>query len=271
MDVQMQHNHNNVSPLQVPAHNGGVRKVEGLTRDEVCSRYQAKVAFLGRRVAERLPPNASIQLNDLLSWGAIGLLEAFDRYDASRGIKFSTYAEYRIRGAMYDALRAQDSFSRRRRMLARRVGEAQDEVRRRVGHEPSPMMIAEELTMSLDEYWSAVDRVQPVSHVSFTAVDDSGRPLSETLASDDGGPGSRLTASEACRNLRVAISQLPERERHCIQMYYGKDLTLAEIAAVYNVTVSRISQILTVARGRLRKKLAPTINAEDLNDLALSA
>lgn len=244
-----------------------VRRVEGLTREEACHRYRGKVSLVGRRVADRLPRDAAVQLEDLVSWGAIGLLEAFDRFDASRGIKFSTYAEYRIRGAMYDALRTHDTFSRRRRQLSRRIEQAQETVRKRLGHEPPPEKIAEELTMSLDDYWVAIDRVKPVSHVPFSGVDQGGRPLDETLPGSDLGPGSRLTAAEARRHLTEAIQELPERERHCIMMYYGKDMSLAEIAAVYNVTVSRISQILGAARGRLRKKLAPNINTADLNEL----
>ncbi len=247
-----------------------VRRVEGLTREEACHRYRKKVSLVARRVADRLPRDAAVQLEDLVSWGAIGLLEAFDRFDASRGIKFSTYAEYRIRGAMYDALRTHDSFSRRRRQLARRIEQAQDSVRQRLGREPPPELIAEELTISLEDYWVAVDRVKPISHVSFSGADYGGRPLSETIMGEDQGPGSRLTASEARRYLSEAIGELPERERHCVMMYYGKDMSLAEIAAVYNVTVSRISQILGAARGRLRKKLAPTMTASDIDELEFS-
>ena len=247
-----------------------VRRVEGLTREQACHEYRQKVSLVARRVADRLPRDAAVQLEDLVSWGAIGLLEAFDRFDASRGIKFSTYAEYRIRGAMYDALRTHDSFSRRRRQLARRIDQAEESARKRLGQEPPPEVVAEELNMSLDDYWVAVDRVKPISHVSFSADDQGGRPLAETLMGDDRGPGSHLTASEARRLLNGAIKELPERERQAILMYYGKDMSLAEIAAVYNVTVSRISQILGAARVRLRKKLAPSIQASDIHELEFS-
>jgi len=228
------------------------------------------VSLVARRVSDRLPRDAAVQIEDLMSWGAIGLLEAFDRFDASRGIKFSTYAEYRIRGAMYDALRTHDSFSRRRRQLARRLEQAEESARKRLGYEPPPEVVAAELDMTLDDYWLAVDRVKPVSHVSFSGEDQTGRPLAETLIGDDCGPSARLTAAEARRLLNEAIQELPERERQSIMMYYGKDMSLAEIAAVYNVTVSRISQILGAARVRLRKKLAPSLQASDIHELEFS-
>ena len=103
------------------------RTVEGLSRDDACRRYQRKVQLIARGIYGKLSPDATIQLDDLVSCGAIGLLEAYDRFDESRGIAFSTYAEYRIRGAVYDALRGQDTFSRRRRELARRIERATDQ------------------------------------------------------------------------------------------------------------------------------------------------
>ena len=116
------------------------RRVENLTREEACYRFKSKVDLVARRVSDRLPRDAAVQLEDLMSWGAIGLLEAFDRFDESRGIKFSTYAEFRIRGAMYDALRTHDTFSRRRRLMARRVDQAQEACRRKQGREPTPVL-----------------------------------------------------------------------------------------------------------------------------------
>jgi RNA polymerase sigma factor for flagellar operon FliA len=217
-------------------------------------------------VYERLSSDAAVQLDDLTSWGAIGLLEAFDRYDAGRGIKFSTYAEYRIRGAMYDALRTHDSFTRRRRQLAKKIDAAQEDVRRNLGRQPRPEEVAKKLDISLEEYFRAVDSTKPVSHVSIDDTQSStGRPLLETLASSNTpNPAMRITVSEVREQLNVAIGELPERQRQCVLMYYGKDMSLAEIAAVYNISVSRISQILSEARRRLKKKLQKFIDPEDL-------
>lgn len=245
------------------------RRVDGLTRDEACVRFQGKVLLLARRIVERLPSDTPIQLDDMVSYGAIGLLEAFDRYDGSRNIQFSTYAEYRIRGAMLDALRSNDSFSRRRRQLAKQVQHASTQVRRAVGRDPEPQEVADELGITLDEYWIAMDRVTPVNHVSLDSPDgddgEEGRTLVEQLFDPNAStPDHDLDVDWLRDELRQAIGSLPERERHCVLMYYGKELSLAEIAQVYDVTPSRISQILSKARGKLRKLLSERVDARDL-------
>ena len=243
------------------------RLVEGMNRTQACSRYRRKVDLIARRVSDRLPSDAAIPLEDLAAWGAIGLIEAFDRFDAGRGIKFSTYAEYRIRGAIYDALRTQDTFSRRRRQLAKRVETAREEIRRQTGREPSANEVSEFLDMDLDTYHRAIDRTKPTVHMSLDDQGPDNRPLSDMLMSGTRSPDAALVVQEVRAQLREAIASLPERERHCIMMYYGKDMSLAEISAVYEVTVSRISQILSKARGRLRKRLAPFIEGTDLSEL----
>lgn len=243
------------------------RRIDGMTRNEACIHFQGKVSLLARRLSERLPDESALALGDLISYGAIGLLEAFDRFDGSRNIQFSTYAEYRIRGAMLDALRAGDSFSRRRRQLARRVEDASSVLRKREGRQPEPQEIADHLGVSLDEYWVAVERVAPHSHLSLDAQvgDDEGRSLSEQLFDPEAAlPDHAMDVDWLREELADAIGELPERERHCVMMYYGKELSLAEIAAVYEVTPSRISQILSKARATLRKKLDRRLDDEDL-------
>ena len=240
-------------------------RVEGLSREEACARYQGKVLLIARRVKERLSSAAPVELDDLISWGAIGLLEAFDRFDASRGIKFSTYAEYRIRGAMYDALRTQDTFSRRRRQLAKRIENARDEASKNLGRPPTPQEVANRMECTLAQYHQAMDKTQPINHTSIDDVDHGGRPLVETLADPTGTHAANGIASREIRQLLGrAVGELPERQQECILMYYGKDLSLSEIAAVYGVSVSRVSQILKEARGRLRKRLHSEIDQSDL-------
>ena len=247
---------------------GSPRRVEGLTRDEACEKYRNKVLLLARRVFERAP-DAAIQIEDLVSCGAIGLLEAFDRFDPNRGIQFSTYAEYRIRGAMYDALRNNDTFTRRRRQLAKKLENAAEAVRRRTGQEPNPKDIAKQLEMTLEQYWLALDQVKPISHTSINATesddDDNSRPLLERLM-DPTNPDAdmKMMVQEVRTHLHRCIEELPDRQRQSILMYYGKEMSLAEIAKVYGVTVSRISQILSEARGKLSKKLNPIVDRSDL-------
>lgn len=242
------------------------RLVEGMTREEVCRRFQSKVMFIARRLHERLSSELQIPLDDLAAVGAIGLLEAFDRFEPSRGIQFTTFAEYRIRGAMYDALRENDSFSRRRRQLSKRVNTAAEEIRRSEGRNPSAREVADKLGIDLDEYHSAVDRTKPVVHLSLDAPDDAseGRSLSERIPDPAFGALSGIVATEVREALKTSILELPERQRQCVMMYYGSELTLAEIAQVFGITVSRVSQILTEAREKLRKRMLTMVDAEDI-------
>ena len=247
---------------------GSPRRVEGLTRDEVCQKYRGKVLLLARRVFERAP-DASVQIEDLVSSGAIGLLEAFDRFDPSRGIQFSTYAEYRIRGAMYDTLRNNDTFTRRRRQLAKRLENAAEAVRRKTGEAPTPQEVADQLEMSLDQYWVALDQVKPISHTSINATEgdgeDESRPLLERIMDPTNqDTDATMIINEVKEELQRCIQELPDRQKKCVLMYYGKEMSLAEIAKVYDVTVSRVSQILSEAREKLRKKLAPIVERTDL-------
>lgn len=244
-----------------------VRRVEGLTRDEICRRYQPKVMLLARRLHERLSSELRVGLDDLAAVGAIGLLEAFDRFEASRGILFATFAEYRIRGAMYDALRENDAFSRRRRQLAKKITQAADQIRRAEGRNPSAEEVAALLEIGVDAYHDAMDRTKPVVHVPLDGPndgdDDGGRAMSDRLADPSAGPDAGLFAQEVKDALKQAILELPDRQRQCVMMYYGSELTLAEIAAVLEVTVSRVSQILSEAREKLKKRLAPTVDPSD--------
>jgi RNA polymerase sigma factor for flagellar operon FliA len=244
--------------------------VEGMTRDEVCHRYQGKVLLIARRVSERLSSEASMQVDDLASAGAIGLLEAFERFDPSKDVQFSTFAEYRIRGAMYDALRTDDTFTRRRRQLSRRVEQVNGELTRKLGRDPSAEESAHAMGSSLEEYYRTIDSVRPITRISLDARRDTGEgeslPLIDRLVA---GPTpdheTRLTIQRVREELGKAIEGLPEKERHCVIMYYGKGLSLSESAEVYGVTVSRISQILSTARERLKKRLAATVDIHNLN------
>ena len=246
------------------------RRVDGMTRDEACRRYQRRIVLLARRLAERLPPEAGIGVEDLAGFGAIGLLEAFDRYDASRNILFSTFAEYRIRGAMMDALRQNDAFTRYRRDLSRRIEHASRTLTLQYGREPEPEEVAAALDMDLESYWQARDSIVPVSHVNLDAPaegdGEEGRSLADTLAGDDGeGPYRAILAEQVRERLREAIGALPERKRQCVILYYGRGMNLAEIAQVFGVTPSRISQILSAARKELRRALEGVVEAGDLD------
>lgn len=242
------------------------RFVAGMTREEACRRYQPKVLAIARRMHERLSAEVRLPLDDLAAVGAMGLLEAFDRFDPAREIQFSTFAEYRIRGAMYDAIRENDSFSRRRRQLAKRVNAAADEIRREHGRAARAEEVARRLEISVDEYHAVVDSTKPVVTMSFDGPEDEGGlSLAERLPDAHSSAEARLVARDTRRLLKLAIAELPDRQRQCILMYYGSELSLAEIAQVFDVTMSRVSQILTEARARLKKKLQAAVERDDLH------
>ena len=255
-----------------PTHLNGLseRRIEGLSREEICRKYQRKILLLSRRISERLPPGCELGGEDLASFGAIGLLEAFDRFDENRDIQFTTFAEYRIRGAMMDALRATDTFTRHRRQVAKEVVEAERKLTGELGRPPQATEVANRLGMDLDTYWRTMDRVKPVSHVRIDASEgpdggDGGRTFAETIADDSFRSAfSSIMGEQAKQALKEAIQGLPERKRECVLLYYGRDMNLLEVAETFNVTPSRISQILSEARATLRKQLEGVVGAGDL-------
>jgi len=244
------------------------RRIDGMTRDQACEHFRNKLTLIARRVFLRQGGHENVTVEDLAACGALGLLEAFDRYDVSRGVNFAAYAEYRIRGAMFDALRSEDTFSRRRRNLSKRVAAASRVVQHRVGREPTPEEVSRELEITLEEYWDVVDRVKPVHVTSLdkpAGDDDDGIPLVERIMERGAEkPDDAIFMEELRGHVKRAVLELPEREKNCVLFYYGKDMTQAEIAEVYGVTVPRISQILSSARKRLRKKLLQVVDQEDV-------
>ncbi len=245
------------APRQPPSTDAS-RRVDGMTRHQLCDKYQKKIVMLARRLASRLPDSVGVTREDLASYGAIGLLEAFDHYDETQNIKFSTYAEYRIRGSMLDALRATDTMSRRRRTLARRIQDASNALAHKLGREPSAEEVAEAMEMDLESYWKAQGKTAQVTLLSMdeSADDDEGLSLGETKVRSERRDVLQLMMDEGTRDeLRQAIKALPERSRQCVLLYYGRNLTLTEIAKVFDLTPSRISQILSDARRRLRSTL----------------
>jgi RNA polymerase sigma factor for flagellar operon FliA len=235
------------------------RLVDGMTRHELCEKYQKKIIMLARRLASRLPDSVGITREDLASYGAIGLLEAFDHFDESQNIKFTTYAEYRIRGSMLDALRANDTMSRRRRTLARRIQDCSNHLAHKLGREPVAEEVAQAMDMDMDSYWQAVNKTAQVTLLSMDESSDDGDEglsLGETRVQAPGRDVLQLMLDQGSRDeLKQAIMALPDRSRQCVLLYYGRNLTLAEIAKVFDLTPSRISQILSDARRRLRCQL----------------
>ena len=232
----------------------------GKAREQLILHYAPLVKYVASRVATGLP--ASVEQADLVSYGIFGLIDAIEKFDLSREIKFETYAIPRIRGAIIDELRALDWVPRSVRFKAREVDRAHSELESKLKRAPTDVEVAEQLGVSLPELHAIVTQISFVSVAALEEVVSSGSDKGETLSLLDtladvgtGDPSLGLEGSETRALLAVAIDSLSEREKMVITLYYFEGLTLAEIGSVLGVTESRICQIHTKAVGLLRNNL----------------
>ncbi len=232
-------------------------------REELIIHYSPLVKYVASRVATGLPSN--VEQADLVSYGIFGLIDALEKFDLAREIKFETYAIPRIRGAIIDELRSLDWVPRSVRFKAREVEKAYAELEGKLKRAPSDAEVAQHLGVSMDELH---DIVTQISFVTVSALEevvatgaDRGESISllDTLA-DIGtpDPGSGLEGMETRAMLAAAINALSEREKIVVTLYYFEGLTLAEIGDVLGVTESRVCQIHTKAVGQLRTQLKET-------------
>ncbi len=229
-------------------------------REQLIVHYSPLVKYVASRVATGLP--SSVEQADLVQYGMFGLMDAINKFDLAREIKFETYAIPRIRGAIIDELRSLDWVPRSVRFKAREVEKAYAELEANQKRAPSDSEVAAHLGVSLIELH---DILTQISFVQVTALEevvatgaDRGESLSllDTLA-DIGSPDptSGLEGNETRMMLASSINSLSEREKFVITLYYFEGLTLAEIGDVLGVTESRVCQIHTKAVGQLRSLL----------------
>ena len=229
-------------------------------RDALILNFSPLVKYVAGRVAVGLPAN--IEQADLISYGIFGLIDAIDKYEPDRGIKFETYAISRIRGAIIDELRAIDWVPRSVRFKAREVEKAYTALENKLKRPPSDAEIAEEMGITSDDLNHIYTQLSTVSLVALDELmsveGDKGDKLSlvETLEdTKTAGPIDTFEAEEMKQILAGAINRLPEREKIVITLYYYEGLTLAEIGTVLGVTESRICQMHTKAVLALRGKI----------------
>lgn len=214
-------------------------------------------AYLVKRIAHhmmaRMP--ASVQLDDLIQAGMIGLLEASQKYDGAKGASFETYAGIRIRGAMVDEMRRGDWVPRSVHRNSRRISEAISAVEGRTGRDASDIEIAEELGVGLEEYQNMAQDSMSGRLFSLDEMvqdDDSGNYLADGSTE---GPAEQVQSHALQYALAEAIDSLPEREKLVLSLYYDEELNLKEIGLVLGVSESRVSQIHSQAALRLKNKL----------------
>jgi RNA polymerase sigma factor for flagellar operon FliA len=207
-------------------------------------------------MAIHVPSN--IDMNDLVGWGLLGLLDAIEKFDHQQDIKFTTYASIRIRGSIIDQIRSLDWAPRSLRSLARRVGSAREKLRHEKGGEPSSEDIAKDLNLDPEQVDDAMRQLQTAQILSLDdylpAEDNSeSRKIDVTSSASVQSPGQLAETNERQEQLVQIILQLPDQQQKVLNLYYYEELTLKEIGAVLDVTESRVCQIHGAAMKQLRK------------------
>jgi len=229
-----------------------------LDRNALIRQYQPLVRKLAHHMMAKLP--ASVQVDDLIQVGLIGLSEALSRFEASQGVQFETFATQRIRGAMLDELRENDWMSRGSRKSQRDIEQALRRLEHQLGRSPLESEIAQELGLGLAEYQALLGKVRGTQLVYLEdmsrSADGEEGFLDHTAVADEGADPMAMLGDQRLRvALVAAIKNLPEREQFVMSMYYEQDMNLKEIAAVLGVTESRVCQLHSQSIARLRAKM----------------
>jgi len=228
-----------------------------LDRTALIKQYQPLVRRLAHYMMAKLP--ASVEVDDLIQVGLIGLADALSRFEASQGVQFETFATQRIRGAMLDELRGNDWMSRGSRKSQKEIETTMRKLEHRLGRSPMESEIATEMGLSLAEYQILLGKVRGTQLVyledmSRTSEDDDNY-LDRHVADNEADPVNMLRDHRLRESLVAAIKSLPEREQYIMSMYYEQDMNLKEIAAVLDVTESRVCQLHSQSIARLRAKM----------------
>ncbi len=234
--------------------------------EEIIKVYSPMIKYVANRIALRLPPH--IEVDDLISVGVLGLIDAIEKYDPTRGAKFKTYAEFRVRGSILDELRSLDWVPRSVRQKAANMEAVTQRLQARFGRPPEDEEMAEEMGVSLEDFFETLNETRSMPIIS---LDDLGinkesgeqQSLIECLAGKgDVDPQTQIRLNELKHIIATAIDSLPEKERLMISLYYYEELTMKEIGEVLGITESRVSQIHSKAVLRLRTKLKSLIAEE---------
>lgn len=229
------------------------------TRDQLLNQYLQLVKNVAGRMAAGFPK--SVELNDLINTGVIGLIEAFNNFDPSRGVKFETFAVPRIRGAILDELRALDWVPRSTRAKARNIDRALMKLENELGRGPSEKELAKRMEISVDDLFSAKKDVSVTSLLSLDELicrEDDNRQVPRIETIENTTTVDVLLDMEKVElraYLLQAISSLTEQERLVVSLYYYEELTLKEIGDIMLISESRVSQIHTRAVIRLRSMI----------------
>ena len=229
------------------------------SRDELILEHMPQIKYIAHRISAKLPSH--VELNDLISAGVLGLLDAVEKFDPTRGVKFKTYAELRVKGAILDSLRNLDWAPRSLRKRSKDLEKVYKELEQRLGRPAADKEVCDELGISLEEFYELVDQIKGLNLGSFHEMasqedDRNSEPLIKYIPdAPQMDPYFVFHKSEIRNLIGKAIDALPKKERLVVSLYYFDQLTMKEIGKVLGVNESRVSQLHTKAMLRLRTKL----------------
>ncbi len=243
-----------MAPAQTPVKH--IDKNDTAYRDQLITEFLPYVKRIVHRIAVHLP--STIDIDDLMNVGVIGLIQAVDRYDPNRDNKFMTYAVFRIKGAVLSELRSRDFLSRSNRRKIRDLENTCLKLEQKLGREVDDVEVAREMGVSVEQVYRT-RQMSNISFISFEELGYSSRDEKEKLMSylvDNDDDALTLTRLKEIKEaVARAIEQLPAKERLVISLYYLEELTMKETGKVLSITESRVSQIHSQAVRRLRAKL----------------
>jgi RNA polymerase sigma factor FliA len=227
-----------------------------LIREKLIVEYSHLIKYVSGRLSIYFGSN--VEYDDLVGFGAFGLIDAIDKFDLNKGVKFETYASLRIRGSIIDSIREMDWVPRSLRQKNKELEKVYWEMENQLGHSASDKEVADKLGISLDEFYKLLNDVNVSSMMSLEEFLEQNYEIGVDIpnVSHEDRPESYAELNEVKEILGDAINKLPEKEKTVISLYYFEELTLKEISAIMKVSESRISQLHTKSILRLRGKLA---------------
>lgn len=226
-----------------------------LEREQLILKHYPMARAIACRIYQRLPK--AVELDDLISAGVTGLLEAIDRYDHTRKVPFETYAKHRIHGAVVDALRAADWVPRSVRRKSDLIHTTRNDLQERLGRTPTRKEMAKGCRVTVKKYDALVrdSQIRPLLSLDAPMGDGNPTPLVEQVAGDAEDPTGRWEGEELKQATLGALERLPEREKTALSLYYLHEMSLKEVGSVLGVTESRACQLCGQGIKRLRRRL----------------